>query len=70
MQEKVPTSMHSVRLEPTKLTLAGTRTTYEDQTTGDAGTSELAMPCALPEGKNQTVIPTYTAVLYLKISLD
>jgi len=34
MQEKVPTSMHSVRLEPTKLILTGTRTTY--QTTVDA----------------------------------
>ena len=28
--------MHSVRLEPTKLILTGTRTTY--QATGDAGT--------------------------------
>ena len=28
--------MHSVRLEPTKLILAGTRTAY--QATGDAGT--------------------------------
>ena len=35
MQEKVPTSMHSVRLEPTKLILIGTRTTY--QAAGDAG---------------------------------
>ena len=35
MQEKVPTSMHSVRLEPTKLILMSTRTTY--QATGDAG---------------------------------
>ena len=35
MQEKAPTSMHSVRLEPTKLILIGTRTTY--QATGDAG---------------------------------
>ena len=34
MQEKVPTSMHSVRLEPTKWILIGTRTTY--QATGDA----------------------------------
>ena len=36
MQEKVSTltSMHSVRLEPTKLILIGTRTTY--QATGDA----------------------------------
>ena len=29
MQEKVLTSMHSVRLEPMKLILVGTRTTYE-----------------------------------------
>ena len=35
MQEKFPTSMHSVRLEPAKLILVGTRTTY--QATGDAG---------------------------------
>ena len=28
--------MHSVRLEPTKLIMVGTRTTY--QATGDAGT--------------------------------
>ena len=35
MQEKAPTSMHSVRLEPTKSILIGTRTTY--QATGDAG---------------------------------
>ena len=33
MQEKVPTSMHSVRLEPTKLILIDTRTTY--QATGE-----------------------------------
>ena len=33
-QYKVPTSMHSVRLEPTKLILIGTRITY--QATGDA----------------------------------
>ena len=31
--------MHSVRLEPTKLILIGTRTTY--QATGDAGTTAL-----------------------------
>ena len=31
---KVPTSMHSAKLEPTKLTLTDTRTTY--QATGDA----------------------------------
>ena len=37
MQEKVPTStyVHSVRIEPTKLILVGTRITY--QATGDAG---------------------------------
>ena len=35
MQEKAPTSMHSVRLEPTKLILIAARTTY--QATGDAG---------------------------------
>ena len=35
MQEKAPTSKHSVRLEPTKLILIGTRATY--QATGDAG---------------------------------
>ena len=35
MQEKVPTSMHSVSLEPTELILLGTRTIY--QATGDAG---------------------------------
>ena len=29
MQEKVPTGMHSVRLEPAKLFLIGTRTTYQ-----------------------------------------
>ena len=34
MQEKVPTSTHSVRLEPTILILVGTRTTY--QATRDA----------------------------------
>ena len=28
LSEKVPTSMESVRLEPTKLILVGTRTTY------------------------------------------
>ena len=33
-QEKAPTSMHSARLEPTKLVLTGTRTTY--QATADA----------------------------------
>ena len=35
-QEKPPTSMHSVRLEPTELILIGTRTTYY-QAIGDAG---------------------------------
>ena len=35
MREKVPTSMHSVRLELTNLILIRTRTTYE--ATGDAG---------------------------------
>ena len=35
MQEKVLTSVRLVRLEPTKLILVGTRTTY--QSTGDAG---------------------------------
>ena len=35
MQEKVLTSKHSVRLEPTKLMLVGTRATY--LATGDAG---------------------------------
>ena len=35
MQGNVCTSMNSVILEPTKLTLVGTRTTY--QATGDAG---------------------------------
>ena len=35
MQEKVPTSMHSVTLEPTEFILTGTRATY--QATGDAG---------------------------------
>ena len=34
MQEKTLTSMHSVGLEPAKLILIGTRTTY--QATGDA----------------------------------
>ena len=34
MQEKALTSMHSVGLEPAKLILIGTRTTY--QATGDA----------------------------------
>ena len=42
MQEKVPTSMYSMRLEPTKLTLIGTRTTY--QATGDAGTIVYLVP--------------------------
>ena len=37
VQEKVLTSVHSVRLEPTKLILVGTRTTY--RATGDACTS-------------------------------
>ena len=36
LQEIVPTILHSVRLEPTKLILIGTRTTY--QAAGDAGT--------------------------------
>ena len=36
MHEKAPTSMHSMRLEPAKLILIGTRTTCY-QATGDAG---------------------------------
>ena len=35
MQQEAPTSVHSARLEPTKLILMGWRTTY--QATGDAG---------------------------------
>ena len=35
MQQKVPTSLYSVTLEPTKLILVGTRTTYS--ATGEAG---------------------------------
>ena len=40
MQEKFPSSMHSVRLEPTKLILIGTRTTY--QATGDSQSGKNA----------------------------
>ena len=40
MQEKAPTSMHSVRLGPTKLVLVGTRTTY--QATKPPGTPDTA----------------------------
>ena len=41
MQEKVPTSMHSVRLEPTKLILIGTRATY--QASGDADSNVIVI---------------------------
>ena len=42
IQEKVPTSMHSVRLEPTKLIFIGTRTT--SKATGGAGCGRCFYP--------------------------
>ena len=44
-QEKAPTSMPSVRLEPTKSVLIGTRITY--RATGDADFYEGVRPYAL-----------------------
>ena len=64
MQEKVPTSMRSVRLEPTKLILIGTRTTY--QATGDAG-STIQQIVEYQRGNpvNPAVTRTYRRALYL-----
>ena len=62
-QEQVPTSMHSVRLEPTKLILLGTRTTYSS--TKPRGTYEdMALHCLLLI--LYYVVMLITAVLHIR----